>query len=123
MTEPISPTGAEVCKFLQSLESQATRECDLQDALALAFHSAGFDVQREHWLGQGDRIDFYFPGTNVGVEVKCKGSLSSVTRQLFRYSLSSQIDSLVLCTTLVKHTRLPPVLGQTSVRVVCLASL
>ena len=49
-------------------------------------------------LGPGDRIDFVLNGV-VGVEVKVKGQVNDVLRQLMRYAGHARFDSLILVTT------------------------
>jgi hypothetical protein len=53
---------------------------------------------REFNLDARNRIDFYFPAHEVGLEVKIQGSAAMVLKQLERYAKFSQIDGLVLVT-------------------------
>ena len=86
-------------------------EAELQIGIAEALREAGVRFQQERQLGQ-DRIDFFLPtgptreraeqafgrqletlesfalrvNSGIGVEVKVKGAVSAVTRQLLRYA-------------------------------------
>jgi hypothetical protein len=87
-------------------------EKDLQIGVASILSQFG-DFQSEVWLNPKDRIDFLIQG--IGVEVKCNDSaggvsLSSVTRQLWRYAQSDRIQSLILVTTRSKHVDLPSII-------------
>lgn len=75
-------------------------ETELQDGLEVAFTTAGLRVEREHWFFDGGRIDFLVED-RVGVEVKVKGGVGGVERQLSRYAL--HVDALVLITTRPQH--------------------
>lgn len=116
-------TGEELADFLLGYTAGGVPESALQDALDETFRAQGFNFIREHRLTKADRIDFFFPDSCLGLEIKRLGSLSAVTRQLFRYLQSPQLDELVLCTTLVKHTRVPHQLAGKPLYVACLASL
>lgn len=63
-----------------------------------------FHPVREYRLSAADRIDFLVG--NVGVEVKVAGAVKSVRRQLARYAMSAEVDSLVLVTAKVRHLEL-----------------
>lgn len=43
----------------------------------------------------------------TGIEVKIKGSLTEVTRQVHRYAQSEQVESLILITARGSHRGLP----------------
>lgn len=70
-------------------------EAELQDGLARVLEQQG--AVREVQLGPEDRIDFMVGP--VGVEVKTKGGISPLTRQLLRYSQHDRVGALVLVTT------------------------
>jgi hypothetical protein len=83
-------------------------EAELQTGVETVLGRAGCAFEREAAVGQRDRIDFLVAG--IGIEIKVDGSLGQVTRQLHRYAQSECITSLLLVTTRVKHTNLPPTL-------------
>lgn len=51
--------------------------------------------EREFKLNKKDRIDFYFPESGLGVEVKVQGSPNEILKQLERYALNEQIKALL----------------------------
>lgn len=120
-------TGDALVDYLSGFEANVQSELALQDALAKRLDEARVTYEREYHLAAErsycDRIDFFFPATKLGMEVKVTGTLSAVTRQLFRYAKSPKISELVLCTTLMRHTRMPETMAGTPLFVVCLASL
>jgi len=87
-------------------------EDDLQHALQGVLLDAFPDATaREHVLSDGrSRIDFLIR-PDVGIEVKIKGSLADVTRQLDRYATCPEIHELILITTRATHHRIPRELG------------
>ena len=96
-------------------------ERDLQEAIANALTGQlppGVHAAREHVLTKRDRLDFlvgYNPmwtATPLGtaIEVKIDGSLSDLTRQLFRYAEHPAISGLLVVTTRSRHRALPPLI-------------
>lgn len=62
--------------------------------------SYGIEFEREFRLSGKDRIDFYFPRSGIGLEIKA-GKLWSkleVYRQLERYASHETINGLILAT-------------------------
>jgi hypothetical protein len=96
-------------------------EYELQDAIAhvLAQHVA--PVEREVTLAPRCRIDILVG--RVGIEIKVKGSVETVARQLQRYATTGRLDALVLATTRATHHTLPTELGGMPVTVVNLTHL
>lgn len=99
LTAP-SVTARQVRDALARYRMPVTPELALQDAVEKALRIEGFVFDREVRRG-ADRIDFLV-GT-VGVELKVKGSLAEVTRQLKRYAAWEEIDELLLVTTRGHH--------------------
>ena len=111
-------------------------EYDLQAALAEALARVpGATVTREVRLqSPTDRIDLTaefgladFGGsvdaeTRIGIEVKVKGALAAVVRQLTRYAKDPSIDGLILVTTKASHHAVPRELEGKPVRLVSLVS-
>ncbi len=96
----------EIRQVIESNRFRFTTERELQDQLSAAFTAAGIQYDREVELAPGDIIDFMVPryaligaGGGLGLEVKTKGSLAEVTRQLHRYSGSNLVHELLLVTT------------------------
>lgn len=92
-------------------------ERQLHQAIEQALTDEGLHPKPEVRLGYG-RIDFLV--NRVGVEVKTKGSLEAVTRQLSRYATSDNLDALVLATTTRRHLAVPRELAGKPVTVVIL---
>jgi hypothetical protein len=93
--------------ILRSCRFVCTNEAELQRAIAQALESAGIVFQREYRLGDAGRVDFYIPAGRVGIEVKVKGSPSSVIRQLHGYAGHAEIDGLILASTKASHRGFP----------------
>lgn len=88
-------------------------EADLGDQIAKRLVAQGVEFEREVWLNDTDRIDFLVG--DVGLELKLKGPVSSVTRQLMRYAQSNRVASLVLVTTRFGHKAVPRELAKKTV--------
>lgn len=108
-------SASTVAAAIRRFDFRYADEDQLQEGLANALLSEGFDVKREVRLGPGERIDLLVD--RVGVEVKVKGSSAQVARQLARYG-RHDLDGLVLVTTKLRHA--PPSLP-IPIEVVCLA--
>lgn len=82
-------------------------EIDLQDGLARVFDLNEIPYLREYALGpEFGRVDFFLPDSRIGLELKVQGSPTAVLRQLYRYTLSPEIDSLIFVTA---RARLIPI--------------
>jgi hypothetical protein len=64
---------------------------------------------REHRLSANDRLDF-FVGGKVAVELKIKGSLSDLLRQVDRYLSRDEIQAVVVVSTMRRLSALPSML-------------
>lgn len=105
----------EIAKAVYQTRFRYSNEKELQHGIGALLTSLGLRFQPEVSLSPGNRIDFLVePG--IGIEVKTHDStggvsLSSVTRQLFRYCEHTDIKELILVTTLSKHRRQPDEMG------------
>jgi len=108
---------AAVVAAVRSWKYSYASEHDLQAGLAEAFDAAALPYQREVRLTPRDRIDFVVDGT-VGVEVKVKGSDTTLLAQLLRYSKDPRLTDLVVVTTRVTHRRLPGTVGPCTLTVI-----
>lgn len=97
-------------------------EFELQDALASVFAEEGMPAEREALMSGKERIDFLLE-EGVGIEVKIKGSLTDVTRQLARYADCDRVSSLILVTTRQAHRAVPTEIRDKPIRVVYLSPL
>ena len=114
-------TSSELVTLLRPFSASTATERELQDAIEEKLSSVDASFVREHSFGPKNRIDFFFPDSGVGLEIKIKGTLASVTRQLFRYAEQEEVTELVLCTTLRRHRRLPSTLAGKPLDLVCLS--
>lgn len=97
-------------EYLRGWRFLPAPETEVQAELAKRLEAGGWGVEREVRLTPEDIIDMRCqrPGRPViGVEVKVKGSLSDVTRQLFRYCAHPELAGVLLATTLRRHNNMP----------------
>ena len=123
MTDTILTTAETVATVIASHRYRFNREDQLQEGVAAALTSCGFTVAREVALTGADRIDMlvgrtYLPGGSVGVEVKLRGGVADVGRQLLRYAHSPLIDELVLVTPKPAHAAFHHTIGGKPLHVV-----
>ncbi len=111
----------EIVRLLSAVRIRHSTEEQLQDGIAQVLESEGIAFEREVALTRSSRIDFMV-GT-VGLEVKIKGPVTAVLRQLYRYACSAETTRLVLVTTRAQHRRLPDMLCGKPVTVVYLGPL
>jgi hypothetical protein len=97
-------TADAVAKLLRGYRLPVSNEADMQRAVEEALQFEAVPYQREVVQG-GDRIDFVVE--KVGIELKVKGSVAPVTRQLFRYALWEGISELLVVTSVGQHLGLP----------------
>ena len=81
-------------------------EEEFQTGLAKALASGGVEFRREVILSKRDRIDFMLDG-GVGIEVKIDGSISALTRQIFRYAELPEINGLLVVVSANRLANLP----------------
>lgn len=67
--------------------------------MTLAFRGMVPRLFHEHRFPTNGRIDFYFPDSKIGLEVKVKGTTGAIVRQLYTYEEDSSIHGLILVTT------------------------
>lgn len=95
--------AAVICKHRFRYDDEA----ELQECISEALFKAKVEHEREARLNERDRIDF-LTAAGVGVEVKTKGSVTTIARQLSRYTESDKVTALMLVTTRATHrARLP----------------
>lgn len=95
-----------ILNALRKWRYRAFDEASLQRAIADVFAADGIPFDREVAIGDGDIIDFV-ADESIGVEVKMKGPLNAVARQLHRYAQSARVSRLILVTTRRRHLALP----------------
>lgn len=92
-----------------------TDESELQEGIAEALTIAGLDFEREVVLSPKDRVDFLLPGGLV-IEVKIDGSISALTRQVFRYTELDVVSAVVVVASLTRLCQLPDEMNGKPVR-------
>jgi hypothetical protein len=85
-------------------------ELELQDGIARALTDRGVSFRREVVLSKRDRIDFMLDD-GIGVEVKIDGSVSALTRQVFRYAELPDIRGLLVVVSAIRLANLPSQIG------------
>jgi hypothetical protein len=95
----------EIRAVLAGYRFRFASERELQDGVARVLEGAGFAHRREAPLGDAGTIDFLVG--DVGVEIKIKGALAQVTRQLHRYAEEPSVRELLLVTGSARLDRLP----------------
>jgi hypothetical protein len=93
-------------------------EYDLQDSITTVLTEAGLTVAREVVLTPGERLDLLVE--RVGIEVKVKGNVEKLARQLQRYAHSPHLDALIVATTRTEHRALPAHWAGLPLTVACL---
>jgi len=96
-----------------------TSETILQEGIEAGFTADGLHFQRHRRLAPGDIPDFIVSDDHL-VEVKMKGSLGNLTRQLFRYAAHDQITHLVVVVTMRSLGNLPEDIFGKPLRVILL---
>jgi hypothetical protein len=101
-TEIMTKASAAIGAFGYSFSTEE----ELQAGLAKALDTSGISFRREVILSKRDRIDFMLDG-GVGIEVKIDGSISALTRQLFRYADLPEINGLLVVVSANRLANLP----------------
>ena len=121
-------TADDICRALYNARYHYHNEKDLQQGVAQVLTSLGLAFKPEYSLAPRDRVDFFL-SDDSGICIECKSDdssggtpLAAVTRQLMRYSNSSEIKELILLTTLSKHRSLPESLNGKPLYIVHLLS-
>lgn len=99
-------------ELMRGIAARRYRFCsekELQASLAVVLEEDGIVFRRECRLSERDQIDFIVG--DVGIEVKTKGGLADLTRQVVRYMKSEEIGSVLVVTTLPRLAKLPASFG------------
>ena len=91
-------------------DSEATVQITLSTAMLLMLGDRLGNLKREHRLTPKDRLDFLLDG--IGIEVKVKGGLSELTRQLFRYAEHPDVKGILVASTRSQHAALPELIRE-----------
>lgn len=105
-------TGPSVDALAQLLQRHRFRignELELQDGIEQVLAAAGLAFARERALSRPDRPDFLVEG-GTAIEVKTKGSLADLLRQVSRYAQHDQVSAVLCVGTPAWLTRVPEAL-------------
>lgn len=108
----------ELLAALRAVRIRATNEDELQRGVAAVLDDAGIRCERHRALSRQDIPDFMIG--SIAVELKVKGSLADVTRQLHRYAQHEAVSELVLITTMARHRAVPRQLNNKPVTAIVL---
>lgn len=85
-------------------------EIQLQDRIEAYLVDANVGAEREVILGPQNRLDFAVSdgaGKLVAVEIKIKGSISDLIRQIHRYAKDDRVSAILVVTSVMRLTALP----------------
>lgn len=105
-----------ICDLIKSHNYRFSNEKQLQDGIEHVFKANDLEYQREA-KGCDGVIDFVviIPAEDgqieIGIEVKIKGSPSSVLEQLGRYAKGGDFDGLILVTSRLQLADMPTNIG------------
>ncbi len=104
---------ARIVKILKKYRYNFSDEIMLQMGIARALAENGIKFQREVPLGDPGIIDFMVG--SIGIEIKIKGSPSSVGRQVLNYLMSEELTEIIVVTSKARaasYLRVPELLGK-----------
>jgi len=97
--------------LLKQYNFNYTSERELQDGITEVFATLEPAFQSECILSKEDRVDFYWPDAQVGVEVKIKHSLSALTRQVHRYVQHESIKGILIVSGKARLNQIPHIIN------------
>ncbi|WP_053764435.1 hypothetical protein [Leptospirillum ferriphilum] len=83
--------------LLSSHRYRFSSERDLQNGIDEVLQTSGLSYSREFSLGVADRLDFLVDG--IALEVKIKGSLPDLIRQIARYARHKDVREILVVGT------------------------
>lgn len=78
----------------------------MQDGVEHILRGNGVEYIREVRMGKRDRPDFMVQG-DIALEVKIKGSVSALLRQIARYASHERVKAVVIVSTRRLHGDIP----------------
>lgn len=96
----------EIADVLRGYVYRTTSEAAVQVGLAEALSTNSIAFAREVVLTPRDRIDFLVE-ESIGIEVKCDGTLTDLTRQIARYLAHERVGALLVVVTRRRLAHLP----------------
>ncbi len=110
----------DVIAILRRYRMPVSTEALLQAAIAEVLTREAVTFQRETVLSARDRPDFLLP-PGLAIEVKIKGPVSAVLRQLERYAEHDRVGAVLLVTTRPDHI-VPAEINGKPILCVCIGS-
>lgn len=101
--------------LLSSYRFRFSSERDLQNGIDEVLQKSGFSYRREFSLDISDRPDFLVHG-GIAIEVKIKGSVSELIRQISRYATHNDVRSILVVGTPHWIPRVPEIIKEKQVR-------
>lgn len=96
---------ADLAEIICGYRYRFVDERDLQDGIEQALRARSIDYCREKALSAPDRPDFLVDG--IAVEVKVKGSLADLLRQIGRYASHDAVRGILVVGTTVWVPKVP----------------
>jgi hypothetical protein len=96
-------------------------EAELSAAVASLLSRAGIEFEAEVRIDARSRLDFLVG--RVAIELKIRGGLSALIRQLDRYAQSDRIDAIAVVTTSRRLGGVPSELRGKPITVICMGVL
>lgn len=106
----------EIEALIASKTFRYSSEAELQEGLRRVLAAAEIPFERELRLSPKDRLDF-FVRESVAIETKISRSLSSLTRQVNRYTRDDRVQAVLVVSTRLRLQNLPEQLNGKPVRV------
>ena len=108
---------AHIVSTLKGYNFNYTNENDLQNGIRQVFETMDAPFESEYRLSDKDRIDFYWPKSKIGVEVKIDHALSALTRQVHRYVQHDSIEGLLIVSGKVRLNAVPQIISGKPVQI------
>jgi len=109
-----TPHLMNLCTILSAYRFRFVTERDLQDGIEQALLENGIEFSREKSISRAERPDFLVNG--VAVEIKIKGTLSSLLRQVSRYASHDDVVAVLVVGTPRWIPTIPRILSGKEVR-------
>ena len=91
-------TAPDLIAPLSRLRFRYATEKDLQDSFETVFRERGIPFRREVEISKRDRLDFLLDD-GIALEVKIKGSLPELVRQIARYARHESVREILVVGT------------------------
>ena len=92
----IEKTILKISNAFDEVMIDVSSEDEVQIQIEELLTGLNISFKREKKLSNKDRIDFFLTELNIGVEIKIKGSATSILRQCERYCKRGEIKALLL---------------------------